>query len=522
MASPVDMRMTAAPGSSSQTAFDRFLAEAARAILTLTAVAAMTAIPLVAHTIHPLFGILMVALLAGGCAFYAPQVSILAILFSFMFQNLIVSLLADGIRNDDEFDLIRAYNFLTLCVSWLVMAGCFLARWRYRPPGIDLFVKVTVVNLVVIGVYFLLGFVLYKTAAIINLRNIVTPLLLFQICLMVFSTRVARLGPALTAMGLLLILCGFLEFLFRDAWLLYTNSTTYWTLSFGPNWSTLAYDKMADQTGRVVTNLTDTFKIDFFNSPILSDFGIVMMRIFGPNMHAISFAYCLSFFSIFALYRGRLVQAGLFFVLLFLCNAKGPLIVFLLVGFSWTVFQLFGSRLALTLHALALAAYALAGVFIGRQIGDYHVLGLMSGFLEFFRNPIGHGIGAGGNLSPLFATINWEEAQAIGHTPFPVESSVGTLMYQLGFFAFLVLSTYVWMAWRLLKLARQTRNSLHAAASFALLAIVVNGLFQEEAYFAPLSLALYLALAGMILGAGIRSGLIESPHDREDHLIRRV
>jgi hypothetical protein len=37
--------------------------------------------------------------------------------------------------------------------------------------------------------------------------------------------------------------------------------------------------------------------------------------------------------------------------------------------------------------------------------------------------------------------------------------------------------------------------------------MVVNGLFQEEAYFAPLALAMFLGLAGMILGAAARNGV---------------
>jgi hypothetical protein len=477
-------------------------------MMILTGTAVMVAAPLLGHSIHQMLGIAMVVVLAGACAVYAPHISIITIFFSFMFQNLIVSLLADGIHTDDEFDMIRAYNFFTLCISWLVMAACFVAHWQSRPRSADIYLKVTVANLVIVGVYFMIGFAFYGTAAIINLRNIVTPLLLFQICLIVFALRPVRLGPALTGIGILLIFCGFVEFLYRDGWLFYTNSGAYWTLAIGPNWATLAYDKAAKQTGLVVVGLTDTFKIDFFNSPMLADLGIVMMRLFGPNMHAISFAYCLSFFTIFTLYRGRFVQAALFFVLLFLCNAKGPLIVFFMVGISWTVFRLFGARLAYALAVVGAVLYGIVGVLVGRQIGDYHVLGLTAGLYDFLSNPIGQGIGSGGNLSPLFTTIDWQAAQSLGRTPFPVESSVGVLMYQLGFFAFMLISTYLWLSWHLLKLAHHTRNSLHAAASFALVAITANGLFQEEAYFAPLSLALFLALTGMILGAGIRSGMI--------------
>jgi hypothetical protein len=85
------------------------------------------------------------------------------------------------------------------------------------------------------------------------------------------------------------------------------------------------------------------------------------------------------------------------------------------------------------------------------------------------------------------------------------------LLSQTGVFAFAVMGAYVWIAWRVLLIARMTGNDLQAAAAFALLTMVGTGLFQEEAYFAPLALALFMALAGMIVGAAGRSGLLDVP-----------
>jgi hypothetical protein len=165
-------------------------------------------------------------------------------------------------------------------------------------------------------------------------------------------------------------------------------------------------------------------------------------------------------------------------------------------------------RLALAGYAVLLVVYALVGFLTGQRIGDFHVLGLVAGLQEFAANPLGHGIGAGGNLSPLFSTINWQQAQAAGRTPFPVESSIGVLIYQMGISALVVIGFYASVAIGLLRLAELTRNSLQAATAFALLTIIANALFQEEALFAPLALSPLLALAGMMLGAGIRSGMV--------------
>ena len=210
----------------------------------------------------------------------------------------------------------------------------------------------------------------------------------------------------------------------------------------GPNYATMAYDKALKKTGLVSTGLLDSFTIDLFNSPLLADAGIEIMRLFGPNMHAISYAYALCFFAIFALYRGRIAISVLLVALLFLANAKGPIILFLLVGASWATFKIFGARFAFACHCLALIAYAALGIVLGLSIGDYHVIGLMGGLHEFLANPIGLGIGAGGNLSSEFVNINWEDAQAAGRTPFAVESAVGVLLYQTGIFAVAIIGAY--------------------------------------------------------------------------------
>jgi len=467
------------------------------------------AVPLMAHALHVVLGLSSLFILAGVSAIYSPATSLVAIQLSFIFQNLIVSLLAPYLQSPGDFDMIRAYNFFLLSVTWVFLAASFLSRPKSYPAALANYVKITTVSLLVIGIYFLIGLPTHGIGAIVNLRNVVTPLLFFQVCLMAFSVAPLRIGPAITGTAILVLLCGLLEFLHRDAWLFYTNGETYWGLANGYNWETLAYDKQAAQTRTVITSLSDTFRIDFFNSPLLAHLGSDMMRLFGPNMHAISFAYCLTFLSLFLLYRGRFVFGSILFILLFLCSVKGPLIIFTMVCVSWLIFWLFGTRLALWSQILMISVYAAAGIVIGQRIGDYHVLGLMAGIQEFVADPLGHGIGAGGNFSPLFASIQWEDAQSAGRTPFPVESSVGVLLYQMGVFALLVIATYTWIAWELLKLAGRTRNSLHAAASFAILGVLVTGLFQEEAYFAPLALAMFLGLAGMILGAAIRTGLIE-------------
>ena len=481
----------------------------ANAVLTIVIAACMTGIPVFAHIVHPALGVLSAAVLAGLCAWRMPQTAIVAIFFALLFQNTFVSFAVDRVVSDDDFDIIRGYNFVTLSVTWLVLTSGFLVDWRERERSVDPFVKVLVAVYTILGVYFLIGFALYGMAAIIYLRNIVTPFLLFQICMIAFLRQQIRLSQAVTVLSVLVALCGIVEFVWRETWLDFTNGYAFWERAAGPNHVTMAYDKKLQETGIVATGFLDSIRITLFNSPLFADYEIQVMRLFGPNMHAISFAYALCFLSVFALYRGRFVLTAVLFTLLVLTSAKGPLILFLLVGASWMAFKLFGARFAFACLCAVLIVYAAAGIVVGLGIGDYHIIGFMGGLHEFLANPIGRGIGAGGNLSPEFSKIDWPAAQAAGRTPFAVESAVGVLLSQIGIFAFAVIGAYVWISWRVLLIARATGNDLHAAAAFALLTMVVTGIFQEEAYFAPLALAVFMALAGMIVGAAGRAGLLD-------------
>ena len=215
----------------------------ANAVLTVVVAACITAIPVFAHLLHPAIGVLSAALLAGVCAWRMPEVSIVAIVFALLFQNTFVSLVADYVVSDDDFDVIRGYNFVTISVTWLVFTATFIANWKRRNRDVDPFVKVLAALFVILGVYFLIGFAFYGMTAIVYLRNIVTPLLLFQICLLAFLGRPVRLGQAMTILSILLLACGFVEFFWRDEWLGLTNGYAYWERSAGPNYVTMAYDK---------------------------------------------------------------------------------------------------------------------------------------------------------------------------------------------------------------------------------------------------------------------------------------
>ncbi|WP_245452449.1 hypothetical protein [Bradyrhizobium forestalis] len=49
-----------------------------------------------------------------------------------------------------------------------------------------------------------------------------------------------------------------------------------------------------------------------------------------------------------------------------------------------------------------------------------------------------------------------------------------------------------------------------AAVGFGVMVVLLNGLFQEEALFAPLALGLMLSLAGLVIGSHVRMQTVAS------------
>jgi len=148
-----------------------------------------------------------------------------------------------------------------------------------------------------------------------------------------------------------------------------------------------------------------------------------------------------------------------------------------------------------------LICYALFVFWSGVQNGDYHVLGLIGGVNGFLANPIGHTLAQGGNLSTNFAAIDWAAYQHQGAATIAVESAIGVMLYQMGVAAAGVIAIYLFfvhVAWRLYQTFGAPTLSWAAAA---IATILVNGLFQEEALFAPLALGFIMALTGLAFGS---------------------
>jgi len=477
-----------------------------RAFITLTCSTLIIVGAVFAHVINPLFAIGMTVILIAAVTRWMPETALIAVFVAIIFQNTFVAVASPSIDSASSFNIVRGYNFIILCGAWSTSVLMYLMYFKGQNSEIDRLSKIVFILIGVIGIYFVIGFVQNPLGAVIYLRSVASAVMLFQVCLIVFGFFNPRFTPVMTILTLALILTGYVELFFADEWNRLINGETFWHLSNVDARESLLWDRDAAERGVVVKSVFDGFTVILFNTPLLADFKIVIRRLLGPNLHPISFAYIIGFFLTFAIYRGKFILAGLLVPLLIFANAKGPIILLFFVTLAWIAARLFGHRFAFFSLLAAVCAYIGLGVIVGLNIGDYHVLGFMGGIHNFVELPIGRGIGTGGNLATNFAELDWPAYQAAGRTPFAIESAVGVMLYQLGFAAFLYLGVCGWLAWKTVQVGAKTGQSIHLVAGFMLLAILANGVFQEEALFSPLAFGFVMALNGMILGAFCKAG----------------
>jgi hypothetical protein len=239
--------------------------------------------------------------------------------------------------------------------------------------------------------------------------------------------------------------------------------------------------------------------------------GIVSVRILGPNMLAVSYAYVIAIFGIAAGSVGSWSLAVLALGLLLVAGVKGPLILLattLAIFVLWRVLR--DRALVLSASLVLLVAYVGLGIRTGMANGDFHVIGLLGGVNGFVRMPWGHGIGVGGNLSvtAVKGGLDWQAWQKTG-VDFALESAVGVLLYQMGVAAAAVYGPIAGLLRQ--GFARATLPPSVPRAALApkptdllfigIAVALANGFFQEEAY-SPYALGLLTLLGGVTASNG--------------------
>jgi hypothetical protein len=461
----------------------------------------MTASPIVVHLINPVLAIAFALVSAGGVALYFERAAPTVILVSYIFQTTFVAMASSHVALFSDLESMKAYDFLITVGIWATIAARVISGRVRLSPFVWRMIIASTGILALAGAYFMAGVTIDARGATIYMRNLSLPALLFQICLVVASRNALAMRSTAALILALMTICGYVELLAIERWLDVTNGWNYWDLASLANRDARRFEQQARDTGEVIAGTIDFLTSNVFNTNLLSGLDLRVVRLQGPNFHPISFGYCLALLIAFIAAQGGRLAPLVAAPLLLFVSAKGAsaLLVFSLAfcfaaRFRTGVLAPFGLAVILTLYALFV-------FWTGVRDGDFHVLGLIGGINGFLGNPIGHTLAQGGNLSVDFSAIDWGKYQRAGATDLAVESAIGVLFYQMGVAAIGVLAIYGFLArvaWRLFKTFRAPALAL-AASSIVI--ILVNGLYQEEALFAPLGLGLVLALAGLSFGA---------------------
>ena len=461
----------------------------------------ITAAPVLLHLVSPPLAIAFSFGSACLVTIYFERAAPTIILISNLFQTMFVAMASPQVTEFSDLDPMKAYNFVSTVAVWLTLAARLaLGRIRLSPFAWRLLLAATGV-LALAGVYFIAGLAINARGAAIYMRNLGLPVLLFQICLIIACRTPLAMRDAASALLAALILCGYFELFALDWWLTLTNGWTYWSLASITAHDPHEAERVARETGQVAVGIKDFLTSSLFNTTLLGDLNIEVVRLQGPNFHPISFGYALAILTAFVAVHGRVFLPLAAAPLLLIIGAKGALALLTLSLLFCLIARVYvGFLLPLGL-SLALAAYAAFAFYSGVEIGDFHVLGLIGGVNGFLANPLGHTLGEGGNFSTNFAEIDWSKYQHMGAADVAVESAIGVLLYQMGVAGFGVIAIYLWMARTAWRLFKTFRAPALAFAASAIAVILVNGLFQEEALYAPLALGLVLSLTGLTFGA---------------------
>lgn len=453
------------------------------------------------------FGFVATFLLTAVLAITIPAGMPALIVCAFLFQNLVVAWFTPFVPDDDTFDALRGANFVILMAAFsLFVPAAFQQRVRAL-PALRPWLLLAFALCGVICLYLALGAARGGLKdAIIYFRNTITPLACFFIAILAASLYRVDMRVPMVWFCTIAIGYGYLEQIFRMDFLGLFHGDLYIQRGLKEQIETGVWEKVLIETGFVLRGLEDTMTATVFNTAL---FGDALPRVFrngGPNFHPISYAYALSLSSAWLLFRGRWLLPLAAIPLLLVIGSKGA--AFLLgVALAGRMFYR-PSRAGATLTAIVVLAmvWTIAATAYGARHGDYHVLGLFAGLRDFLGNPLGQGLGIGGNLSSTSANLDWDSAQGEGATAVPVESAVGVMLYQMGIGSFVFFGFLACLAVSAGRRLLETGKPDFLFAFVSIVTICANAVLQEEAFFSPLALGFCLLLVGVSLGAHIRQG----------------
>ncbi len=434
-------------------------------------------------------------------AFNKPLPAFIVFLQVVLYQNVLVSIFSPGMSHD-SYVALSGSSF----VSAVVVAGAFSAYLLRSSDGrVKRLTYYALAAIAVAAAYMVIGAATQgPVAAIVSFRSVSAMLFSLLIGLRLGSSWGYRTAAICFLLAVFIGLIMTALEIADPVWYLdLVNATDFVNLkNDGLRADTYYFD---------VHSVVESQTGAWFNSPLVAG-GEGSFRFGGPNMHSISYAYVLSISELVAMSLGRFELLPVLLALSFSAGVKGPTVLFAITTALYILWYLSKSKRLVIAATLGFSAfYVIYGIRTGIEIGDFHSLGFMGGVYGFLANPLGHGLGAGGNLGTSVSRAYWEKMQHAGAADVGLESAVGVMLYQMGIGSAAVFAALV----KLLQKAPFGTAPRPRAAPTDLLFIglwigLVNGVFQEEAY-SPYAVGLLVLFCAILAANGRRRSIV---HER--------
>lgn len=434
-------------------------------------------------------------------AFNRPLPAFIVFLQILLYQNVLVSIFSPGMSHN-SYVALSGSSF----IGAVVVAGAFsVDLLRSQDARIKRLSQYAFAAIAVAAAYMAIGAAVQSpVGAIISFRSVSAMLFSLLIGLRLGSTWGYRTAAICF---LLAVFMGLIMSAFEiadPAWYLgLVNAKDFFNLKNA--------GLMADRYLFDAHSVIETQTGAWFNSPLVSG-GEGSFRFGGPNMHSISYAYVLSIAELMLMSLGRFELVPVLLAFSISAGVKGPTVLFAITTALYILWYLTRNKPLLIAATLGFSAfYTIYGIRTGISIGDFHALGFMGGVYGFLSNPLGHGLGAGGNLGTTVSRAYWEKMQHAGAADVGLESAVGVMLYQMGVGSVAIFAALV----KLLQKAPIGTSPRPGATPTDLLFIglwigLTNGVFQEEAY-SPYAVGLLVLFCAILTANGRRRAIF---HER--------
>ncbi|WP_336487918.1 hypothetical protein [Methylobacterium nigriterrae] len=415
------------------------------------------------------------------------------LMLALIFQNVAIALWVREDSSVAEVNTARALSFLITASIFAAVSLECLATGRTFPRADRRLIRLGALALALIGAHTALGVAVAGPGGALAYARNMTLVPVSLILGLAFGRVCGReplrwFGVAFAA----ILVFGYAEMLFRES---------FYDLIGFDQYLLRITERASDIQFRLFLGFAQWLQAQqttLFNDPNLAESGLTGVRLVGPTGHPISFGYAVVVASLPLLARAPITILLLQVPLHYGINSKGAFLLLLIcAAVRLAPRSLTGQGPALRMLGLGVlwGLVSLVAILLGLRHGDFHVLGLIGGFKAFLANPLGHGVGTGGNLTEagINGQIDFIEAQQAGLTR-GIESAIGVMVDQLG----IACLPYLLLVWAVFRRLASRRDGLSLVLACATLGLLANGLMQEEALFSPSSAGLLFLLVGLV------------------------